>query len=74
MTEYVIGLFIGDSSEYIRLKCAWFRANKKLAEAEIAKGGKNDTKYNKLKGEAEVILKQDWENIMPGEPIPALDL
>jgi hypothetical protein len=49
----------------IKKDCAWFRANKKLAEAEVAKGGKNEKKYLKLIGEAEVILKQDWCSFLP---------
>lgn len=56
----------------IKKDCAWFRANKKLAEAEIAKGGKNEKKYLKLIGEAEVMLKQDWCLFLPDLPIPQL--
>ncbi|MEA5114995.1 MAG: hypothetical protein VB050_13310 [Geobacteraceae bacterium] len=57
----------------IKKECAWFRASKKIADAEVAKGGMNDKKYLKLIGEAEVMLKQDWSQIFPAMPVPRIE-
>lgn len=51
-------------------RLAWYRAKKKLADAEVAEGGGNTKKAEKLKGEAKVMLKQDWEKIFPDEDEP----
>jgi hypothetical protein len=59
-------------SRYTKLSEEDLRANKKIADAEIAKGGKNDKKYLKLIGEAEAMLRQDWSQIFPDTQIPKI--
>lgn len=51
---------------------AMFRAQKKIAEAEVAEGGMNPKKAEKLRGEARVMLKQDWAEAFPGEDPPKI--
>jgi len=51
-------------------RSARYRANKKLAEAEVAEAGGNLKKTQKLRDEAAVLLKQDWVDAFPGEPFP----
>jgi len=53
-------------------RAARYRANKKLAEAEVAEGGGNSAKASRLRGEARVILSQDWAAAFPGERAPTL--
>jgi hypothetical protein len=51
-------------------RAARYRAQKKLAEAEVAKAGGNTRKSEKLRNEAAVILAQDWAQAFPGEKPP----
>jgi hypothetical protein len=52
-------------------RAAWYRARKKLDEAEVAEAGGNARKTAKLRAEAAVLLKQDWDQAFPGENPPA---
>ncbi|HUQ98570.1 MAG TPA: hypothetical protein VM166_03885 [Gemmatimonadaceae bacterium] len=51
-------------------RCARYRAQKKLDEAEVALAGDNQRKERKLRAEAEVLLKQDWYQVFPDDPSP----
>lgn len=51
-------------------RAAWYRAQKKLDEAEVALAGENQRKEIKLRAEAEVLLKQDWYQVFPDDPSP----
>lgn len=55
-----------------REKACWFRAAKKLGEADVADGGGNVKKASRLRGEAAVLLEQDWTLAFPGEAPPAI--
>lgn len=57
----------------VREEVAWARANKKLMAAEVALGSGNDKKSDRLKSEARVILKQDWQEYFPGEKPPLIE-
>lgn len=50
-----------DTIKKSKERLAWFRAQKKLDIAEVAEGGNNLKKAEKFKGEARVLLKQDWK-------------
>lgn len=56
-----------------KLKGCYYRADKKLKEAQIAKASGNFKKEEKLIKEAEEMFKQDWEVIFPNKEKPALE-
>ncbi|KII75295.1 hypothetical protein [Vibrio renipiscarius] len=58
----------------IKKKCATFRANKKMLDAEVAKETGNINKYKKLTIEAQALLKQDWKQIVGNEDFPVMDV
>lgn len=49
-----------------------YRAVKKIDEAQVAEGGGNQKKGAKLRGEAAVMLQQDWKSAFPDEEPPLL--
>jgi hypothetical protein len=51
---------------------AWFRARRKLNEAEIASAAGNARKAERLRKEAAAMLEQDWRHAFPGEPAPPI--
>lgn len=55
-------------------RAAWFRAKKKLDEAEVAKAGGSEHKHQKLIEEAKVLLKLDWVEIFSGEQPPEIQI
>lgn len=54
-------------------RCAWHRARKRLDEADVAAGGGNEKKAARLRGEAVVMLRQDWAKVFPGEDPPTIE-
>lgn len=54
-------------------KVAWFRARKKLNEAEVAQAGGGQNKAEKLRKEASVLIRQDWSSVFPDEEPPSLN-
>lgn len=54
-------------------RAAWFRAKKKLAEAEVAEAGGSYIKAPKLRKEAVVLLGQDWSLAFPDEEPPLMN-
>ncbi len=55
-----------------KTRAARFRAQRRLDEAEVALAGGNAKKADRLRKEAAVMLAQDWRQVFPGEPPPAL--
>jgi hypothetical protein len=53
-----------------RIRCAFFRAQKKLLAAEVASKMGEGKKSSKLKLEAVALLEQDWACVFPDGPIP----
>jgi hypothetical protein len=53
-------------------RAAWYRARKKLDEAEVAAGGGSESRAAKLKREAAVLLAQDWVRAFPDEDPPEI--
>lgn len=53
-------------------RAAWYRAKKRLDEAEVAKAGRSYIRYDKMKAESKVMLMQDWATAFPGEKPPEL--
>ncbi len=53
-------------------RAGWYRARKKLDEAEVAEAGGNTRKVAKLRAEAAVLLKQDWHQVFPNSEPPPL--
>ena len=56
-----------------RTRCAWYRANKKLLEAEVARKSENITKAYKLELEAQAMLEQDWSEIFGNAECPNIE-
>lgn len=54
-------------------RAAWYRARKKLSEAEVSEAGGNFARATKLRSEANVLLSQDWSTIFPGESAPKIE-
>lgn len=53
-------------------RCATFRAQKKLAEAEVASKTGSPKRESKLRVEAEVLLKEDWKLVFTSDVCPDL--
>jgi hypothetical protein len=62
---------LGAIARKAKERAAQFRSQKKLEEAAVAAGGGNVKRAEKLKGEAGVMLAQDWSRAFPGEIAPA---
>jgi hypothetical protein len=56
-----------------RERVAWNRAKKKLDDASVAAASGNQKKSDKLRLEAETMLKQDWATVFQDEDPPALE-
>lgn len=56
-----------------RERVAWHRAKKKLDDAGVAAASGNQKKSDKLRLEADTMLKQDWATVFPDETPPALE-
>ncbi len=54
-------------------RAIWFRAKKKLDDADVAEGGQNLKKAEKLRGEAKILIKQDWIRAFPDEEPPVIN-
>jgi hypothetical protein len=54
-------------------RAAWYRARRKLEEAEVAAAGGNERKAAKLRAEGTVLLRQDWRQVFPGEEPPPVE-
>lgn len=69
------GMSIGleDLAIEARTRCAWYRANKKLLEAEVARKSENITKAYKLELEAQAMLEQDWREIFGNAECPNIE-
>ena len=65
MTDKIYRRIISSKEE-----CAWYRAKKKIADAEVARSGMNEKKYLKLMDEATAMLNQDWCRIFINTPVP----
>ncbi|APB34102.1 hypothetical protein GlitD10_1776 [Gloeomargarita lithophora Alchichica-D10] len=57
----------------IKEQYAWFRAKKKIGEAEVAISVGNIKKAQNLYKEATVVIKQDWSVFFPGEEPPVIN-
>jgi hypothetical protein len=57
----------------IKEQDAWFRAKKKISEAEVMISVGNTKKAQNLYKEANAVLKQDWSVFFPGEEPPIID-
>lgn len=64
--------YLGRQINEARERLAWYRARKKLDEAEVARGGGNTKKADKLIGEAKVLLQQDWPKFFPDRKTPGI--
>lgn len=56
-----------------KIRCASYRANKKVLEAEVAENSGNNKRSLKLKAEANALLAQDWRIIMKSDDTPNID-
>jgi hypothetical protein len=56
-----------------RERVAWHRAKKKLDDAGVAAASGNQKKSDKLRLEADTMLKQDWATVFPDEDPPMLE-
>jgi hypothetical protein len=56
-----------------RQRLAWYRARRKLDEVELAEAAGNRAKADRLRKEAQVMLKQDWRRYLLSMPVPLLD-
>lgn len=56
----------------IKEQAGWYRAQKYLNSALIAKASGNEKKYNRLISEGQEQLRQDWEYLFPGEVSPEI--
>lgn len=56
-----------------RTRCAWYRANKTLQEADVARSGGNQKKHDRLRGEAAAQLRQDWKRAFGNEQFPDIN-
>jgi hypothetical protein len=55
-------------------RAVWYRAQKKLKEAEVAGAGRSFLKQEKYKREAAALLGQDWEFAFPDEKAPTIEV
>jgi DNA repair exonuclease SbcCD ATPase subunit len=55
-------------------RAAWYRAKKKLADADVAEAGGSHIKAPKLRKEAAVLLAQDWAVAFPDEEPPTIQV
>ena len=62
---------LSPSLRLVKERLAWFRARKRLDEADVAEAGGRIIKSEKLRREAAVLLKQDWAEVFPGEKPPS---
>jgi hypothetical protein len=53
-------------------RAAWFRARKKLDDADIAEAADKKTKASRMRNEAQAMLKQDWKHAFKNEPVPVI--
>lgn len=65
---------LSQSIRRARERVAWHRAKKKLDDAGVAAASGNQKKSDKLRLEADTILKQDWATVFPDEDPPMLEL
>lgn len=70
-----LGRLTGENDALLRQakeRAAWYRSRKCLDDAEVAAAGGNTKKVTKLRAEAAVLLRQDWNDAFPGEQPPAV--
>jgi hypothetical protein len=53
-------------------RAAWFRARRKLDDADIAEAADKKAKASNMRNEARAMLKQDWKHAFKDEPAPAI--
>jgi len=53
-------------------RAAWFRARKKLEDADIAEAASKKIKASRMRDEAQAMLKQDWKRAFKNEPVPTI--
>jgi len=53
-------------------RAAWFRARKKLDNADIAEAAGKIIKAPRMRDEAQAMLKQDWKRAFKNEPVPTI--
>ena len=56
----------------VKERAAWFRARKKLDDADIADAADKKTKASSMRNEAQAMLKQDWKRAFKNEPVPTI--
>lgn len=55
-----------------RERVVWYRAKRRLNEAEVVAASGNKAKAERMKNEARVLLAQDWITVFPDESPPKL--
>ena len=55
-------------------RAAWFRARKKLDDADIAEAAGKKIKAPRMRDEAQAMLKQDWKHAFKNEPVPVIQI
>ena len=69
------GILTPDAIQKIRAgkeRAAWFRAKKKIDDADIAEAAGKRIRGPKMRDEARAMLKQDWKRAFKTEPVPTI--